>query len=125
MIPIALSGDRTYDKDRIRKYLIEGNRIIPGASSINFDEISRRRIYESINNTSFSKVALFKEKYNNLKYKLGRIPLLYDFAVNAEFNPELILNHNKFDTYDMFLDYVDGDYKSSLDGWQNASLKLN
>ena len=124
MIPIALSGDRTYDKDRIRKYLIEGNRIIPGASSINFDEISRRRIYESINNTSFSKVALFKEKYNNLKYKLGRIPLLYDFAVNAEFNPELILNHNKFDTYDMFLDYVDGDYKSSLDGWQNASLKF-
>ena len=67
MIPIALSGDRSYDKDRIRKYLIEGNKIIPGASSINFDEISKKRIYESINNTSFSKVALFKEKYNNLK----------------------------------------------------------
>lgn len=124
MIPIALSGDRSYDKDRIRKYLIEGNRIIPGASSINFDEISRRRIYESINNTSFSKVALFKEKYNNLKYKLGRIPMLYDFAVNAEFNPELILNHNKFDTYDGFLDYVDRDYKSSLNERENASLKF-
>ena len=40
MIPIALSGDRSYDKDKIRKYLIEGNRIIPGASSINFDEVS-------------------------------------------------------------------------------------
>ena len=71
MIPIALSGDRSYDKDKIRKYLMEGNKIIPGASSINFDEISKKRIYESINNTSFSKVALFKEKYNNLKYKLG------------------------------------------------------
>ena len=124
MIPIALSGDRSYDKDRIRKYLIEGNRIIPGASSINFDEISRKRIYESINNTSFSKVALFKEKYNNLKYKLGRIPLLYDFAINAEFNPELILNHGKFDTYDMFLDYVDSDYKSSLNEKETYSLKF-
>ena len=67
MIPIALSGDRSYDKDKIRKYVFEGNKIIPGASSINFDEVSKKRIYESINNTSFSKVALFKEKYNNLK----------------------------------------------------------
>ncbi len=124
MIPIALSGDRSYDKDKIRKYLIEGNKIIPGASSINFDEISRKRIYDSINNTSFSKVALFKEKYNNLKYKLGRIPLLYDFAINAEFNPELILNHNKFDTYDKFLEYVDKDYKSSLNEMETYSLKF-
>ncbi|MBQ7928114.1 MAG: DEAD/DEAH box helicase [Methanobrevibacter sp.] len=115
MIPIALSGDRSYDKDKIRKYLIEGNRIIPGASSINFDEISKRRIYESINNTSFNKKALFKEKYMNLKYKLGRIPSLYDFAVNAEFNPELILNHNDFPTYHDFLEAIDDDYASHID----------
>ena len=124
MIPIALSGDRSYDKDRIRKYLIEGNKIIPGASSINFDEISRKRIYESINNTSFSKVALFKEKYNNLKYKLGRIPLLYDFAVNGEFNPEIILNHNNFKTYHDFLDYVDSDYESTLTEEELATLRF-
>ncbi len=115
MIPIALSGDRSYDKDRIRKYLIEGNKIIPGASSINFDEISRKRIYESINNTSFSKKALFKEKYNQLKYKLGRIPYLYDFAVNAEFNPELILNHKDFPTYHNFLKEIDEDYTSHIE----------
>lgn len=124
MIPIALSGDRSYDKDKIRKYLMQGNKIIPGASSINFDEISKKRIYESINNTSFSKVALFKEKYNNLKYKLGRIPSLYDFAINGDFNPELILNHNKFDTYDSFVEYVEKDYTSSLSDFENASLKF-
>ncbi|WP_407394090.1 DEAD/DEAH box helicase [Methanobrevibacter sp.] len=124
MIPIALSGDRSYDKDRIRKYLIEGNKIIPGASSINFDEISKKRIYESINNTSFSKVALFKEKYNNLKYKLGRIPSLYDFAINGDFNPEIILNHSKFDTYHTFLEYVENDYKSHLSGAEVATLKF-
>ena len=124
MIPIALSGDRSYDKDRIRKYLIEGNKIIPGASSINFDEISKRRIYESINNTSFSKVGLFKEKYNNLKYKLGRIPSLYDFAINGDFNPEIILNHNKFDCYHTFLDYVDKDYGSALTEEELATLRF-
>lgn len=124
MIPIALSGDRSYDKDRIRKYLMQGNKIIPGASSINFDEISRKRIYESINNSSFSKVALFKEKYNQLKYKLGRIPYLYDFAINAEFNPEIILNHNSFKTYHDFLDYVDDDYDSTLSEGELSSLRF-
>lgn len=115
MIPIALSGDRSYDKDKIRKYLMEGNKIIPGASSINFDEISKERIYDSINRTSFNKKALFKEKYNQLKYKLGRIPSLYDFAINAEFNPELILNHKDFPTYHDFLSEIDDDYKSHID----------
>ena len=124
MIPIALSGDRSYDKDRIRKYLMEGNKIIPGASSINFDEISKKRIYESINNTSFSKVALFKEKYNQLKYKLGRIPSLYDFAVNGDFNPELILNHNNFDTYHAFLKSVEAEYNSSLSEEELAGLRF-
>ena len=124
MIPIALSGDRSYDKDRIRKYLMQGNKIIPGASSINFDEISRKRIYDSINNSSFSKVALFKEKYNQLKYKLGRIPYLYDFAINAEFNPEIILNHNNFRTYHDFLDYVDDDYESALSEEELSLLRF-
>ncbi|WP_298521293.1 DEAD/DEAH box helicase [uncultured Methanobrevibacter sp.] len=115
MIPIALSGDRTYDKDRIRKYLIEGNRIIPGASSINFDEVSKKRIFDSINNTSFNRKALFKDKYMNLKYKLGRIPSLYDFAVNGDFNPEIILNHKDFPTYHDFLTQIDEDYDSHID----------
>ncbi|MBP3791226.1 MAG: DEAD/DEAH box helicase [Methanobrevibacter sp.] len=124
MIPIALSGDRSYDKDKIRKYLMEGNKIIPGASSINFDEISRKRIYESINNTSFSRKALFKEKYNQLKYKLGRIPSLYDFAINAEFNPELILNHKDYPTYYTFLKDIDDDYNREISDGELDSLKL-
>ena len=31
MIPVALSGDRTYNPDNIRKYVISGNNTIPGA----------------------------------------------------------------------------------------------
>lgn len=45
MIPIALSGDRTYNKDNIRRYIMEGGRVIPGASTVHFDEISRKRIF--------------------------------------------------------------------------------
>lgn len=114
MIPLALSGDRSYDKDKLRHYLMQGNKIIPGVSSINFDEISKQKIYNSINNASFSRVALFKEKYNNLKFKLGRIPMLSDFYENADFNPELILAHNQFPCYHMFLNKVEDDYLDTL-----------
>lgn len=44
MIPVALSGDRTYNADLIRKYVISGNSTIPGASTIHFDEISKDKI---------------------------------------------------------------------------------
>lgn len=43
MIPIALSGDRSYNKDNIRRYVLEGERIIPGSSTIHFDEISKNK----------------------------------------------------------------------------------
>ena len=42
MIPIALFGDRSYNKDNIRRYLREGSRVIPGASTIHFDSIRRK-----------------------------------------------------------------------------------
>ena len=124
MIPIALSGDRSYDKDKIRKYLMEGNKIIPGASSINFDEVSRKKIYDSINNASFSKVALFKEKYNNLKFKIGRIPMLCDFIENGDMDPILILNHSSFDCYPDFIEKAEKDFTDPLSEDEVKSLKL-
>ena len=45
MIPIALSGDRSYNPDTIRKYVISGNNTIPGASTIHFDEIAKEKIF--------------------------------------------------------------------------------
>ena len=52
MIPIALSGDRTYNKDNIRRYIMEGGRVIPGASTVHFDEISKKRIFSSVDNAN-------------------------------------------------------------------------
>ena len=53
MIPIALSGDKTYNADTIKKYVISGNNTIPGASTIHFDEISKQKIFSSIDIVSF------------------------------------------------------------------------
>ena len=79
MIPIALSGDRSYNKDSMRRYVREGSRVIPGVSSIYFDKISRARIYESIDKAKTTELKLLKEAYTNLKYKLGRIPRIREF----------------------------------------------
>lgn len=61
MIPIALSGDRTYNKDNIRRYIMEGGRVIPGASTVHFDEISKKRIFASVDNANFSDIKLIKK----------------------------------------------------------------
>ena len=46
MIPIALSGDKTLNKDTLRKAVIAGSPTIPGCSTISFDEVAEKRILE-------------------------------------------------------------------------------
>lgn len=48
LIPIALSGDRTYNKDNVRKYVREGSRLLPGCSTIHFDEITKKKILHQL-----------------------------------------------------------------------------
>ena len=108
MIPIALSGDRTYNKDTIRRCVIEGNRVIPGSSTIHFDEIARKQIFESINKVTTPKRFL-EEKYMILKNKLGKIPNILDFYNHGEIDPMLFINYAK--TYDRFVRMVDHNYK--------------
>lgn len=104
MIPIALSGDRSYNKDNIRLYVLEGERIIPGSSTIHFDEISKKQIFASIDKLSGIKTFI-KESYKNLKYKLNRTPLLMDFLSNHEVDPLVILKEYK--TYYKLLESID------------------
>ena len=92
MIPMALSGDKSYSKDTIRRYVREGNRVIPGSSTIHFDEISRKRIYASIDKVSTTK-KLLTEKYLEYRYKLGRIPTLCEFYRDSEIDPLLFLDY--------------------------------
>ena len=124
MIPIALSGDRTYNKDNLRKYIMEGARVIPGNSTVNFDVISKERIYESIDKTNFKNIQLFKEKYNNLKFKLGKIPMLVDFYVHGEIDPILILEHSSLKSYYKFLSKYETECTYYLDDLEVKILEF-
>ncbi len=121
MIPIALSGDRTYNKDTIRKYVREGSRVIPGESTIHFDEISKKRIFESIDSSKTTK-NLLREKYFALKYKLGRIPNVFDFYEYGEIDPMLFIQYSK--SYDQFVKSVDKDFTVSFSDKEEAILEF-
>lgn len=114
MIPIALSGDRSYNKDNIRKYVLEGERIIPGSSTIHFDEISRKRIFAAIDSANFSDIRLIKENYTNLRNKLGRIPALKDFDAYGEMDVLRIFDNNSLGSYYKFLVKYEPEYKVRL-----------
>lgn len=114
MIPIALSGDRSYNKDNIRRYVTEGGRIIPGASTIHFDEISRKRIFQAVDNANFSDIKLIRENYINLKNKLGHIPALADFDKYGEMDVLRIFDNNSLGSYYKFLVKYEKEYKIRL-----------
>ena len=76
LIPVALSGDRTYNKDNLRKVVKEGSSSIPGSSTVTFEEIAERRIFRAIEVSSFSNAQLIRREYEDLKRQLGRIPTL-------------------------------------------------
>lgn len=108
MIPIALSGDTSYNKDNIRHYVAEGNRFIFGSSTIHFDKIARQKIYQAIDSARLSDTALLKNEYLQLKQKLGKIPSIFDFS---QFGSIDILKFlDKFKTYHNFLQKYDRDY---------------
>lgn len=108
MIPIALSGDTSYNKDNIRHYVAEGNRFIFGSSTIHFDKVARQKIYQAIDNAKLSDTALLKNEYLQLKQKLGKIPSIFDFS---QFGSIDILKFlDKFKTYHNFLQKYDRDY---------------
>lgn len=76
LIPIALYGN-TGDRDVARKNL---QRETIGISSISFDKISRERVLASLDTADLSNMKLLSRQYQQMRYELGRIPMLMDFA---------------------------------------------
>lgn len=121
MIPIALSGDRSYNKDAMRRYIREGARVIPGSSTIHFDEISKKRIYASIDAARTNDMRLLKESYKTLKYKLGRIPTIQDFKKFGSVDVTKIFE--KCGSYHNFLKKYETEYHVHLTKQQETILE--
>ena len=93
LVPIALYGDTSYNKDSLRKLISSGSSLIPGTSTVNFDKISRDRIYQSIDSAKMHLRRDLVKDYELLKFKLGRIPLMMDFIEHGSRDPQLYVKN--------------------------------
>jgi len=122
LIPIALYGDTSYNKDLLRKMISSGSQMIPGASTINFDKITKERIFKSIDSANMQLLVDLRKDYNLLKYKLGRIPMMMDFIKHGSRDPFLYVDYSK--SYYNFLNKVDKDYTSKITEKSEKLLEL-
>ena len=113
LIATALSDDRSYSKEKLRRFVTTGAERIPGASSIHFDEVARNRIYRAIDSASLNSVRLLLDAYKLLKYKLGRIPELADFEEHASIDASKFLLRKRSSYYDFLVQY-EPDYSERL-----------
>lgn len=121
LVPIALSGDRTYKKDSLRRVVKEGNTIIPGSSTISFDRISEARIFHALDEGKFDSARLIRNEYLHLKQVLGHIPTLEQFDENESIDPLLIIK--KYGSYAAFLEKYEVDWQSRFSEKKLSILK--
>ncbi|EJX07832.1 protein containing DNA/RNA helicase [gut metagenome] len=114
LIPVALSGDNSYNKDRLRRFVHTDKDYLPGASTIHFDPIAERTIYRLIDAARTNDLALLRSSYAVLKRKLGRIPSLTDFDEHGEVDPVKFFDHASLGSYPAFLEKVEPALKETL-----------
>lgn len=120
LIPIALNQDNSRDIDQVRK-----ETILPGfidVSTINFSQIASTKILASLDKIKLDSVKELKQSYQELKEKIGRVPLLFDFANYGSTSPEVFANHTGFQNYAQFLVKMGESVK--LTEFENAILSF-
>src|SRR5699024_4812576 len=73
LMPIALSGDYSQNKDNIRRH-VKDTSYIKGISTINFEEIARQQIFDAINKSTLTHMKTLRDAYFALKNRIGRVP---------------------------------------------------
>lgn len=91
MIPIALSSDKSHDKDNIRRFIM--NKYLPGCSTIGFEKIVEDRILSNIDRTNLSKLAMLKSEYKLMKMRLNHPPSLCDLLHGESLDPTVLVRY--------------------------------
>lgn len=92
LIPIALFGDDSLNKESIRKNLIAAEEagVLAGLSSVRFDRLSQQRVLKSITETKLDSMQNLKAALETLRNRLGRVPALHDFLRFESVDPVLL-----------------------------------
>lgn len=98
LIPVALFGDQSMNKDNYRREVREPN-ILKGLTTINFEKIAKEQIFSSITNTTLSSIKILRDAFKDLENKLGRVPYLSDFVKLNSIDPLVFFENSSFQNY--------------------------
>jgi superfamily II DNA or RNA helicase/HKD family nuclease len=92
LIPIALFGDDSLNRESIRRSLIaaEERGAIAGLSSVQFDRIAHERVLRSLQTAQLDSLPNLKVAIETIRNRLGRMPLLQDFLRFESVDPVLL-----------------------------------
>lgn len=119
LLPIALFGNRSYNKEKVRREM--HNNHIPGASTVYFDDVSQKRIFEALNNGKIAQFREYKKSYELVKMQLGRVPMMMDFVRLGDKDPYLFVL--KDGSYFHFKQHVDS-AESTMNDLHQRLLKF-
>lgn len=121
LIPIALSGDKSQNKDNIRRNMKDTS-YIKGVSTVNFEEIAKKQIFKSINSSNLTSFKHLRDAFIELKNRIGKTPFLYDFISNHSIDPIVIAE--RYSNYYQFLLKVKADVTLLLSDYENKVLTM-
>jgi len=87
LIPIALYGDTSFNKDSIRKLLVGGSQGLPGSCTIDFDEISQAQVFDALAAANLTRKKDLEADYKVVRKIIGRCPLMVDFIEHGARDP--------------------------------------
>lgn len=92
LIPIALFGDESLNRESLRERLNEtvDAGALPGLSSVSFDEVARSRILASIETTKLDSMSNLKTALLAMRNRVGGTPALWDFFRFESVDPTLL-----------------------------------
>ena len=122
LVPIALYGDTSYNKDSLRKLMSGGSSLMPGSSTINFDSISRDKIFDAINSANMQLKKDLVNDYKILKFQLGHIPMMLDFVEHGLRDPQLYVSYSG--SYFNFVKSQENELQDTLNHKELNLLKL-
>ena len=115
LLPIALSGDKSYDKEDLILMTKRDFFDIPGDTFIRLDEISKQRILSQLESVNFNEIKYLKDAYHEVKLNmlneednLYKYPMITQFSLDG-IDPVRMIN--KKGTYLKFVADIENDDK--------------
>lgn len=123
LIPIALFGDESLNKESLRKNLIaaEERGVLAGLSSVRFDRISQERVLLSLAEAKLDSLQNLKRAIENIRNRIGKLPTLFDFLGFESADPVVLAT--KLGHYPALLAKLFHE-KSGLSPFESATLSV-